>query len=197
MSARNGYAALVRQRTEGKTKRRRLDDYETPGNVTRRLARFVKLKGPIFECACGSGRMLRELRTETGLKVTGSDIKQGADFLARTKPWNGDIVTNPPYRDGLAERFVRHALKLASGRVCMLMQSGFIWGDKRASGLYAEARPDRIIVIPERVYFFEAGKPIESQFFSHAWLCWPDRRTRDRGGYDCPTIWAENDEMDF
>lgn len=198
MSTRNGYAALVRQRTEGKTKRRRLDDYETPGNVTHRLLRFVKLNGPVLEPACGSGRMIEELRA-TGLKTIGFDIKRGTDFCTRTKHWNGDIVTNPPYRDGLAERFVRHALKLATGRVCMLMQSGFIWGDKRASGLYADAKPDLIIVIPERIYFFEGNKPITSQFFSHAWLCWPKREQRQRpGGNRCETIWAEDGgEIDF
>jgi hypothetical protein len=136
--------------------------------------------------------MVRDLRAQTGLKVVGFDIQQGADFFARTEPWQGDIVTNPPYRDGLAERFVRHALNLASGRVCMLMQSGFMWGGGRGSGLYAELKPDRMIVIPERIYFFEAGTPIESQFYSHAWLCWPDRTIRDRGGYVRQTDWARD-----
>src|SRR5262245_20922342 len=124
--ANNGYAALVRQRTEGKAKRRKLDDYETPDDVTGRLLDHLpEFKGPILEPACGSGRMMKVLRQRTKSKVTGSDIKQGADFLKRTTRWPGDIISNPPYRDGLAERFARHALKLADGRVCLLLQSGF------------------------------------------------------------------------
>lgn len=193
MSQRNGYAALVRQRTDGVTKRRKLDDYETPGNVTRRLTRFVKLAGPILEPACGSGFMVKELRQETGLRVVGTDIKGGIDFLKRAKEWRGDIVTNPPYRDGLAEKFARHALKLASGRVCMLVQSGFIWGDKRADGLFAEFPPDQIIVIPERIYFLVNGKPIDSQFFSHAWVCWPSQRIRAGRLGPCQIHWAQSD----
>lgn len=194
MPGKNGYAALVKQRTEGGTKRRKLDDYETPGEVTRALLRHVKLKGPILEPACGSGRMTRELQLVA--RVTGHDIKHGMghDFFKRAKTWAGDIVTNPPYRDGLAERFVRHGLKLADGRVCMLMQSGFIWGGKRGSGLYRDAKPDLVIVIPERIYFFEAGKPIESQFFSHAWMCWPARKARERGDYITATVWAEPED---
>ena len=51
-------------------------------------------------------------------------------------------------------------MKIADGRVCMLMQSGFIWGGKRGTGLYVDCRPDHIVIIPERIYFYEAGKPI-------------------------------------
>lgn len=194
MSGKNGYAALVKQRSTGKVKRRKLDDYETPNENTRQLLKHVKFSGPIFEPACGSGRMMRELRSLTGLKVTGSDIKHGADFLKRTKTFPGDIVTNPPYRDGLAERFARHALKIADGRVCMLMQSGFLWGGKRGSGLYTEHKPEAVLIIPERIYFLVNGKPIESQFFSHAWICWPARKKRAWGGYDTQVIWVDPEE---
>lgn len=195
MSAKNGYAALVKQRTEGKTKRRRLDDYETPGQVTRRLLRYVKFRGPILEPASGSGRMAHALRVTTGLKVTGFDIKRGNDFLKRTAVWPGDTVTNPPYRDGLAERFVQHALKITDGRVAMLMQSGFLWGGRRGLGLFADCPPDFVIVLPERIYFLAGGKPIPSQFFSHAWLSWPPRKVRDaRTAYTTKLIWAEPED---
>lgn len=198
MSGRNGFAALVKQRIEGSTKRRLLDDYETPEAVTRYLVKQVPLRGPILEPAAGSGRMVNVLKGAIDSapigyrKVTGTDIKTGHNFLERESRWPGDIVTNPPYRDGLAERFVRHALKLADGRVCMLMQSGFIWGDRRASGLYAESKPDVVIVVPQRIRFIVGNKPIDSQFFNHAWLCWPDRKTRDRGGYKTTVHWASS-----
>lgn len=194
----NGFAALVHQRTTGTVKRRKLDDYETPSDVTERLLRFFPLPSDetILEPAAGSGFMVRALRAD-GHKVIGLDIKHGSDFLARTKKWKGPLVTNPPYRDGLAERFVRHALKLADGPVCMLMQSGFVWGDKRASGLFDECPPAVVIVIPERIYFLVNGKPIKSQFFSHAWLCWPRRELRSvRENYDCKTYWASKDALD-
>jgi hypothetical protein len=194
MGNRNGYAALVKQRGEKKSKRRRLDDYETPEDATRTLTRLIKFKGPILEPACGSGRMSRELRARTGRQVFGFDIKKGHDFRKRTKVWKGDTVTNPPYRDDLAEIFARQALKLTDGRVCMLFEGKFLWGGKRAAGLYAENKPDHIIIIPERIYFYEAGKQITSQFFNHAWVCWPDRKTRERGNYKTTTHWISSRE---
>lgn len=206
MAGKNGFAALVKQRTEGSTKRRKLDDYETPEAITRYLLQRVGFRGPILEPAAGSGRMVRVLREAMKCcaanapdrhspRVVADDIKDGGDFLKRATKWAGDIVTNPPYRDGLAERFVRHALKLADGRVCMLMQSGFIWGDRRANGLYAESKPDVVIVVPERIRFYVNNKPIDSQFFNHAWLCWPDRKTRYQAvGYSTVVHWASAEE---
>ena len=170
----NGYAALSKHRA---IKRRKLDDYETPENVTRALTRAIRLRGPIWEPAAGSGRMVRALRDQTGHHVRSGDIKRGADFLAQSRRWEGCIITNPPYRNDLAERFVQHALKLADGRVCMLMQSGFLWSSGRYS-LFKDCPPDRIIVLCDRIYFSVNGKPIDSQFFSHAWICWPRRSRR-------------------
>lgn len=191
----NGYAALVAQRTKAKgekPKRRKLDDYETPEDKTAHLTNAVQFRGPVFECAAGSGRMVRALRA-AGLKVTAqADIKSGHDFLKRTKTFPGNIITNPPYRDGLADAFVRQALKLADGRVAMLMETKFIHGDKRAANLFHATPPEFLIVIPERIYFHIAGSndQIPAQFFNHVWLVWPDRKTRQRGGYKTQTIWA-------
>lgn len=189
----NGYAALVKQRTgEEKPKRRKLDDYETPEDKTAHLTNNVKFRGPVFEPAAGSGRMVRALRA-AGLKVTAQgDIKSGHDFLKRTKTFPGDIITNPPYRDGLADKFVRHALKLADGRVAMLMETKFIHGDKRARDLFNVTPPELVIVIPERVYFHIAGSndQIPAQFFNHVWLVWPNRLNRARE-YQTRIVWAK------
>lgn len=200
--AKNGYAALVRQRSKGVVKRRKRDDYETPEKDGATLTQFIGgrldgFRGPILEPACGSGRLVRMLKRETGKKVVGFDIKKGHDFLERTEPWKGDIVTNPPYRGGLAEKFSRHALKLASGRVAMLVQSGFVWGGRRARGLFREFKPEAIIVIPDRIYFLVEGEPLDSQFFSHCWIVWPDRVKRRRGNYETLVFWANSDDFDF
>jgi hypothetical protein len=194
MAGRNGYAALVEQRAAGETKRRKLDDYETPPQETRLLARYCRGMGAkVWEPAAGSGRMAREIKRFPFVKgVKTGDIKRGQDFLKCNDPFPGSVITNPPYRDGLAERFARHAMKLADGRVCMLMQNGFLWGGKRGSGLFQEFKPDLVIVIPWRVYFIDAGtgEPIPSQFFNHAWVCWPSRHLR-AGNSSTTTVWAE------
>lgn len=192
MPVRNGYAALVKARDARNTKRRKLDDYETPDDKVAYLWDFVPLfTGPILEPACGSGRMVRVLRKLYGVRVHGSDIKTGANFFDR-KSWAGDIVTNPPYRDGMADAFPRHALRIATGKVAMLMETKFLHGDKRASGLYAEHKPECVIVIPERIYFYAGGRPITSQFFNHIWIVWPERKKRERGGYETKLYWANS-----
>lgn len=163
------------------SKRRVLDDYETPESATNALGPFLKAKGPILEPASGSGRMARALKgLFPGVKIETADIKRGADFLKRTKTHKGPCVTNPPYRDGQAEAFARQALKLCDGKVAMLMQSGFVWGSRRANGFFlAGYRPERIIIIPWRIMFIDGdGKEIEGQFFSHAWVIWPSRSMR-------------------
>ena len=134
MSGRNGYAALVRQRASRKGKRRPLDDYETPGNVTRRLTRLVRLNSPILEPACGSGRMVRDLRSQTGLKVVGFDIQHGADFFARTEPWEGDIVTNPPIEMA--------SLNASFATLCSSPVAGFVCSCNLASCGAVGAGPD-------------------------------------------------------
>lgn len=190
--ANNGYAALVNARKDKpKGKRRKLDDYETPSEDTERLCRFVKFRGPILEPAAGSGRMARALFTWTGKRVTTQDIKRGQDFTTRTKKWHGDIITNPPYRDGLADAFVYKALELADGRVAMLMELKYLTGSKRAQELYTVCKPEAIIVIPGRIYFYEGGtkKQIQSQFYSHCWIVWPPRPLRGPG-VRTETHWA-------
>lgn len=203
MAGANGYAAMVRKRAAAKGKpskgkRRRLDDYETPEGKVEPLTRFVRLRGPILEPACGSGRMVKALRKllakrlgsmEATLSIVGTDIKQGHDFLKRTAKWRGDIVTNPPYRDGLADAFVRHALKLADGRVAMLMELKFLAGAVRADWLYDLTKPEAIIIIPERIYFIAGGKPIKTQFFSHCWIVWPPRSKRAKNKV-CEVHWG-------
>jgi predicted RNA methylase len=194
MPTRNGYAALTRKRAEEpKGKRRRLDDYETPEDVTARLFKHVKFRGPFFEPCAGSGRMVRAIKAAVqGAKVIAADIKTGQNFLERTKPFAGDIITNPPYRDGLADAMVNHALKIADGRVAMLMEAKFAFGAKRADALYMSNPPDFEIIIPDRIYFFEgSGKQIPSQFFNHVWLVWPPRKVRDgRANVGTRKIWA-------
>jgi hypothetical protein len=180
----NGFASMSRVRAENKHapgKRRRLDDYETPEGVTRALLDTVEFKGPVFEPAAGSGRMARVIAAY-GHKVTTADIKRGKDFLQRQAIIPANVITNPPYKDGLAEQFCRKALNLADGKVAMLVQAGFVYGDKRATGLFHDFVPAVFIHIPERILFINGGtgKPIKSQFYNHLWVVWNERGARAR-----------------
>jgi hypothetical protein len=181
-------------------KRRKLDDYETPASATHALAPFLSLSGPLLEPAAGSGRMVRALKELfPALKIESSDIKRGRDFLKRTAPFKGHCFTNPPYGGGQAEAFARHALKLASGKVGMLMQLDWLTGARRAEGIFLGGlKPELIVVIPWRVMFIEGdGKEIEGQFFNHCWVVWPERDKREKNR-KTRIEWANPpDEMTF
>lgn len=174
MMGANRWATMAR----GKSKRRPLDDYETPEEVTRALFQFLNFSArqAILEPCSGSGRMVRALRKLRYKRISSSDLKRGRDFLRRTTRFRGHCVTNPPYRGGLAERFARQALKLCDGKVAMLVQSDFVWGKGRASGMYLDGlRPELVVVIPWRIAFFVGKKRTRSHFFSHCWVVWPAR----------------------
>ncbi|MEM6265927.1 MAG: hypothetical protein AAF494_01860 [Pseudomonadota bacterium] len=96
----------------------------------------------VWDPSCGMGNTL-QAAWQRGIRTYGSDLVDNfawsefeglpalpqpkhfiADFLETEEaPDDCSIVCNPPYSyiDGIAERFVRHALKLATKHVCMLL----------------------------------------------------------------------------
>ena len=179
MSQPNRWAILARKPKSKKI----LDAFETPKEVTAALGEFqLSFGSNILEPCAGSGRMVKEIKKIwPNANVTSSDIQRGRDFLQRTKIHKGSLITNPPYRYGMAQRMVDHALRICDGKVAMLLQSDFIWGQRRGKSFYlAGFRPEMIIVIPWRINFFigASNKIIDGQFFSHAWVIWPKRSER-------------------
>jgi len=171
----------------------RLDVLETPDDATAALLQFVDLGRRVLEPAAGSGRMVRFLRSR-GHVVERGDIRTGQDFLKRTRRAEGDTVTNPPYSRGRAEAFARKALELTDGKVAMLMDQGFVWGQKRSARLWRQHKPYLVVVIPWRIYFFKPnGRPIDGQANEHCWIVWPKRsqRGRNRGTH---IVWARQED---
>ena len=149
-----------------------VDRYETPDSLTLALARRVKLPHRVREPACGTGRMARVL-TALGHDVFATDIvEDGVDFLQDHGRCDA-VVTNPPYRDGLAEAFVQHALDVCDGPVAMLMRLGFLSSQGRHRRLFSVRPPCALIVVSPRIIFFKAdGSRISGQAHDHAWMVW-------------------------
>lgn len=62
----------------------------------------VTLHKNVWECACGRGHMA-DVFKQNGYNVRATDLidrKYGEtlDFLTQEEPFNGDIITNPPYK---------------------------------------------------------------------------------------------------
>ncbi|KKN46265.1 hypothetical protein LCGC14_0674720 [marine sediment metagenome] len=105
-----------------------LDEYATPVYCTEALMRREKFDGEIWECACGSGIMLKVL--EKYNPCVSSDILSYTDFLLEDYITD-NIVTNPPYN--LALQFAEQGLRASRKKVALFLRLNFLEGQKRYS----------------------------------------------------------------
>ena len=92
------------------------------------------------------------------------------------KKWNGDIITNPPYK--YAKEFVEHALKIVpTGRkVAMFLKVQFLEGKKRKQ-LFLENPPKTIYVSSSRIMCAKNGDFLKMKkgggsAVAYAWFVW-------------------------
>jgi hypothetical protein len=157
------------------------DFYQTPRVATEALIRLESrhLPATIWECACGAGA-ISEVLVASGYDIVSTDLvarpcavpmSAGIDFLLETTPFNGGIVTNPPYR--LAEQFVRKALDL-SPYVAMLMRLAFLAGSRRRLWL-RQSGLTRVHISSRRLPMMHRDGwdgPISNSATDFAWFVW-------------------------
>lgn len=138
-----------------KSKRRKLDFYPTPPDVTHALMKFLKLKrSVIWEPACGIGSMSEVLKSYRH-RVISTDISDTGyaesvcDFLSTKKKSVDAIITNPPFV--LSEEFIRHAIKQAP-LVAMLLKSQY-WHSKKRLTLFRATTPEYVLPLTWRPDF--------------------------------------------
>ena len=110
---------------------------------------------PIWECSCGEGHLSERLK-EFGYEVYSTDLvdrgygEGGIDFLKCDKKWNGDILTNPPYK--YAKEFIEHAMELIPDgcRVFMFLKVQFLEGKARKE-LFKKYPPKCVYVSSSRI----------------------------------------------
>lgn len=167
------------------------DFYATPDWVTAALLRNVTFRSGIWEPCCGDGSIARVLE-RAGYGVVASDLQDrgygspGVDVLAQSTPPSGcgALVTNPPYGDGRAARpgrraspmalldFVRHVLRViepGDGQAALLVRLQWIPG-KRAAALLQSGPLDAIIMLTERIQWFDHGEATKRGQHNHAWI---------------------------
>jgi len=121
-------------------KREENDFYATnPKALTLFLNRLnqdgITLNKQIWECACGEGHLSKEL-LKNGYEVLSSDLinreyGEVKDFLKCDKIFNGDILTNPPFK--LAEQFIEKAMGLLKekNKLVLFLKIQFVEGQRR------------------------------------------------------------------
>lgn len=159
------------------------DYYATSPKAVELLLEQEEFSKNIWEPACGEGHMAKVLESK-GHKVFSSDLidrgygEGGRDFLAETRIFQGDIITNPPYI--YAKEFVEKALEMVppGNKVAMFLKLTFLEGQNRRS-LFREKPPQTVYVSSARLQCGKNGNFTGKSAVAYAWFVW-------RRGYPRP-----------
>lgn len=156
--------------------------YPTPPEVTRALLSVETFHGSVWEPACGEGWMAEEFK-HVGYEVIATDLVEygygrgNFDFLKSQTPLAKNIITNPPYGSGLADKFLRHALTMieqTGGRVAMLLNLSSLCHPSRHDSF--TRRPPSVIYALDECVCYPNGKPdlATSRTYDHRyyWGIW-------------------------
>ena len=160
------------------TDRQSEDYYATEPKATEWLCKLERFDGRILEPSCGEGHMSRVLES-AGYEVVSRDLVdrgygEVADVLSIDNlEWDGDIVTNPPYRFAL--EFVEKALQIIpEGRkVAMFLKLTFLEGKGRRR-LFQTQPPCRVWVSSSRLKCAANGDfdAMTGSASAYAWFIW-------------------------
>lgn len=161
------------------------DYYATEPKAMELLLQEEQFSPVVWEPACGEGHLSKVLEKH-GYEVINTDLvyrrfgaAQSVDFLKlnrSTDYFEGDIITNPPYK--YAKEFVEKALELIDDgqKVAMFLKLTFLEGKARKK-LFAIAPPKRIYVSSSRLQcakngdFEKYGKGVGTAI-AYAWFVW-------------------------
>ena len=163
-------------------KERENDDfYATDPSAAIMLLTIEDLSANIWECSCGEGH-LSKIFEQNGYNVKSTDLidrgygEHSIDFLKQTEKFDGDIITNPPYK--YAKEFVEKGLELVSdgNKVIMFLKIQFMEGKARKR-LFITNPPKTIHVSSSRITCaknadFKAMKEGGGSAVAYAWYVW-------------------------
>lgn len=160
--------------------RQQHDYYATEPKAMELLLAEESFHPVVWECACGEGHLSKVLEKH-GFEVISTDLiyrgfgdPEPLDFLKDTlENFEGDIITNPPYKYAL--EFVEQALNsVQPGRkVAMFLKLTFLEGQKRKE-FFLHNPPKTIYVSSSRLMCAMNGNfaSILSSAAAYAWFVW-------------------------
>lgn len=167
----------------------------------------------VWDPSCGLGNTL-QAAWELGIPTYGSDVVPNMDWpsfdgmpeLRRPVFFAGDfltytaaptpcsIVCNPPYSylkvQGvpIAELFARHALKLATGRVCLLLPTKWLASQQRFRLFMEDAPPAAILQLTQRPSMppgdkiaLMGNRAFRGGMIDYCWIVWDVQRPTKAG----------------
>ncbi len=154
------------------------DFYATDPIAMVKLLEIEKFNQNIWECASGENHLVAPL-VEAGYSVRSSDLikrtdtTEQLDFLQCNDSWDGDIVTNPPYK--YAQQFVEKGMDVISdgNRIALFLKLQFLEGKKRRE-LFNKYPPKVVYVSSSRIKCAKNGDfdKYDSSAIAYAWFIW-------------------------
>ena len=162
------------------------DYYATEPRAVELLLEQESFSKNIWEPACGEGHISKVLE-DHGHSVLSTDlIDRGfgtgdVDFLKLHFKFDGDIITNPPYKH--ARAFVEKALDSVQvgSKVAMLLKLTFLEGKARQT-LFKEFPPQTVYVSSSRLECGKNGIFRNGSAVAYAWYVW-------QKGYPRPNLY--------
>ena len=165
----------------GSDDREAYDYYATDPVALELLLEHEEFSPHVWECACGEGHLSKVLEA-AGYDVLSTDLidrgygKGDVDFLSYNGTFDGDIITNPPYK--YAKEFVEHAIECVPDghRVAMFLKIQFLEGKSRRE-LFDRYPPRVIYVASGRINCCKNGDFSKEQRSNnsaqaYAWFIW-------------------------
>ena len=161
------------------------DYYATEPRAVDLLLENEAFAGPIWEPACGEGHISKVLAGRR-YEVHSTDLVDrgygtpDVDFLnSGVATWDGDIITNPPYK--YAKEFVEEALRVVTPghKVAMFLKLTFLEGQARRT-LFQLSPPRTVYVSSARLQCGKNGDFSGGSMVAYAWYIWEK-------GYTGPT----------
>jgi hypothetical protein len=153
------------------------DYYATDPKAAKLLLELETFSPNIWECACGEGHLSKVLESK-GYNVRSSDLMDRGfgeietDFLGIDNlEWNGDIITNPPYK--YAQEFIEKALQIIpeGNKVAMFLKIQFLEGKGRKK-LFLSNPPKTVYVSSSRIECGKNGVFKNESAIAYAWFVW-------------------------
>lgn len=155
------------------------DYYATDPRAMHDLLKYESFDKNVWECACGEGNLSKVLK-ESGYNVYSTDlIDRGyqdelLDFIKSNKQWNGDIITNPPFK--YADDFILKALNSVNegAKVAMFLKINYLAGRKRYREIFSKWPPTRVYVFSYKIACSKNNKPenYKNGAMDYAWYVW-------------------------
>ena len=161
----------------GKNDREKNDLYCTNPIAVQLLLDREKFDKNVWECCNGLGHISRTLE-ENGYKVRKSDIinynnddTEIIDMLKYDKPFEGDIITNPPYK--YSTEIALKCIELSSGKVALYNSLNFLASQKRKP-LFEKYPPKTVYIMSKRISCAKGGdfEHNVNGAIDYCWVVW-------------------------